>query len=139
MPRGSSPPFLTHLSWRIRWAFLIKSCRLSIVDVIVVAIVVNFSHFHLLFQNQISTKLGTKHPWVKGIQVCSNKGPHPFPRGDNYEITTIHWQIQIKKFLLQNCLFNFNQTWHNLSMDEGNSSLLNWRAPPFSKGRLLRK
>ena len=22
----------------------------------------------------ISTKLGTKHPWVKGIQVCLNKG-----------------------------------------------------------------
>ena len=24
------------------------------------------------------TKLGTKHPWVKGIQVCSNEGPRPF-------------------------------------------------------------
>ena len=23
----------------------------------------------------ISTKLGTKHPWVKGIQVCSNEEP----------------------------------------------------------------
>ena len=31
----------------------------------------------------ISTKLGTKHPWVKGNQVCSNKGLHPFPREDN--------------------------------------------------------
>ena len=31
----------------------------------------------------ISTKLGTKYPWMKGIQVCSNEGPHPFPRGDN--------------------------------------------------------
>ncbi|XP_078310887.1 uncharacterized protein LOC144617670 isoform X1 [Crassostrea virginica] len=28
----------------------------------------------------ISTKLGTKHPWVMRIQVCSNEGPHPFPR-----------------------------------------------------------
>ena len=26
----------------------------------------------------ISTKLGTKHPWVKGIEVCSNEGPRPF-------------------------------------------------------------
>jgi hypothetical protein len=25
-----------------------------------------------------SIKLGTNHPWVKGIQVCSNKGPGPF-------------------------------------------------------------
>ena len=41
----------------------------------------------------VSTKLGTKHPWVKGIQVCSNEGPSPFPRGDNYQIAKIHWQI----------------------------------------------
>ena len=40
----------------------------------------------------ISTKLGTKHPWVKGIQVCSNDGSCPFPRGDNYEIAKIHWR-----------------------------------------------
>ena len=38
----------------------------------------------------ISTKLCTMHPWVKGIQVCSNEGPSPFPRGDNYEIAKIH-------------------------------------------------
>ena len=25
----------------------------------------------------------TKHPWVEGIQVSSNEGPCPFPRGDN--------------------------------------------------------
>ena len=40
----------------------------------------------------ISTKLGTKHSWVKGIQVCSNEGPwRPFPRelSDN-EIGKIH-------------------------------------------------
>ena len=39
----------------------------------------------------ISTKLGTKHPWVMEIQVCSNEGPHPFPRGDNYEIAKKHF------------------------------------------------
>ena len=27
----------------------------------------------------ISRRLGTKHPWVKRIQVCSNEGPSPFP------------------------------------------------------------
>ena len=27
---------------------------------------------------------------VKGIQVCSNEGPRPFPRGDNFEIVKIH-------------------------------------------------
>ena len=44
----------------------------------------------------ISTKPGTKHPWMKGIQVCSNEGSRPFPRGDNYEIEKIHWQNKKK-------------------------------------------
>jgi hypothetical protein len=32
-----------------------------------------------------SIKLGTNYPWVKGIQVCSNKGPCPLQRGDNHK------------------------------------------------------
>ena len=39
---------------------------------------------------QISTKLGTKHPWEEGIQVCSNAGPGPSPRGDNGEILNFY-------------------------------------------------
>ena len=38
----------------------------------------------------ISTKLGTKQPWVKGIQFCPNEGPRHFVRGDNYKIVKIH-------------------------------------------------
>ena len=41
---------------------------------------------------QISTKFGKKHSLVKGIQMCSKKGPHPFPRGDNNKIAKIHCQ-----------------------------------------------
>ena len=37
----------------------------------------------------ISTKLGTKHPWVTGIQVCSNEWPRPFPRGNKYKIVKL--------------------------------------------------
>ena len=33
-------------------------------------------------------KLGTKHPWMMGITVCSNKWH--LPRGDSYEIAKIH-------------------------------------------------
>ena len=50
-------------------------------------------HIFIFFSRtsgQISTKLGTKHPYVKGIQVCSNEEPRPFPRGDNYEIAKTH-------------------------------------------------
>ena len=40
----------------------------------------------------ISTKLGTKHPWVRGIQVYSNQGPLPFSnsRGDDYKKAIIY-------------------------------------------------
>jgi hypothetical protein len=30
-----------------------------------------------------SIKLGTNYPWVKGIQVCSNKGSGLLQKGDN--------------------------------------------------------
>ena len=50
--------------------------------------------FGLLLKNQwpILTNLGTKHPWVKGIQVYTNEGLFPFPRGDNCKIVKLHWQ-----------------------------------------------
>ena len=38
----------------------------------------------------IPTKLGTEHPWVKGIQLFLNKGPGLFPLGDNNEIASKH-------------------------------------------------
>jgi hypothetical protein len=33
----------------------------------------------------ISIKLGINHPWAKGILNCSNKGPGPLQREDNYK------------------------------------------------------
>jgi hypothetical protein len=38
-----------------------------------------------------SIKLGTNYPWVKGIQVCSNKGPGPLQRGDNHKNVKMGW------------------------------------------------
>ena len=38
----------------------------------------------------ISTKLDTKHPLVKGIQLSENEGLHLFSRGENNEIGKIH-------------------------------------------------
>ena len=46
--------FLVHLNRRLKWVFLITICMLSVVVfvvVIVVGVVVNFSHFCLLPQN----------------------------------------------------------------------------------------
>jgi hypothetical protein len=38
-----------------------------------------------------SIKLNTHYPWVKGIQVSSNKGPGPFQRGDNHKNVKMGW------------------------------------------------
>ena len=92
---------LAHLSQWLKRAFLTKICPLSVV-VVVLVVVVNF-HIFIFFSKTagpISTKLGTKHPWVKGIQVCANEGPRPFPRGDNYKIVKIHWR-NIKIFFFR--------------------------------------
>ena len=82
----------------------------------------------------ISTKFGTKHPWVMRTQVCSNEGPCIFPRGDSYQIVKIHWR-NLKILLLQNHLTNFNQIWHNTSLCKGDSSLFKWRIIQFLKSR----
>jgi hypothetical protein len=39
----------------------------------------------------ISIKLGINHPWVKRILNCSNKGPGPLQRGDNYKNAEMGW------------------------------------------------
>ena len=64
------------------------------------------------------------------------KGPALFQG----EIITKEQQYiyEIKKNrLLQNNWANFNQTWHNSSLGEGESSFFKWRALPFSKGKYI--
>jgi hypothetical protein len=39
----------------------------------------------------ISIKLGTNHPWVKGIVNYSNKGPGPLQRRDNHKNAKMGW------------------------------------------------
>ena len=79
--------FLAHLSQRLKWAFLIKICLLSVVVVVVVVIVVvvvvNFSHFHLLLQNH---RANFNQTWHKATFSKGNsslykwRGP-PFSKG----------------------------------------------------------
>jgi hypothetical protein len=44
---------------------------------------VNLKIFFSRTIRPILTRLGTNYPWVKGIQICSNEGDSPFPRGEN--------------------------------------------------------
>ena len=53
------------------------------------------------------------------------------PRGDNYKKAKILWRNLFKSLLLQNHWTNFNQTWHNASLGEEDSSLFKRRAILF--------
>jgi hypothetical protein len=39
----------------------------------------------------ISIRIGTNHPWVKGILNGSNKGPGPLQRGEHYKNAKMKW------------------------------------------------
>ena len=102
MPDFTVKPFLAHLSWKLKWAFLIACCpssvRLSVCPF--VCKLYTFSSSSQEPIGQFQPKLGTKHPYVMGIQVCSNEVPRPFPRGDNNEIAKMHWWT-LKIFVLR--------------------------------------
>ena len=119
--------FLAHL---INRACLITICPLSVV------VVVETFHIFIIISRTtgpILPRLGIKCPWVKGIKVCSNKGPRSFPRGDNYEIAKT--MTNFTNLLLKNHWTNFDQTWNKSSLGKRNSSFFKWRALPFSKGK----
>jgi hypothetical protein len=39
------------------------------------------------------TRLGINNPWGEGIQVYSNEGDCPSPRGDDSKRVKIHWKF----------------------------------------------
>jgi hypothetical protein len=54
---------------------------------------IGWDHLKIFFSRTtgpILTRLGTKHPWAKGIQNCTNEGQPPSPRGDNSKRVKIH-------------------------------------------------
>ena len=83
----------------------------------------------------IPTKLGTKHPWVEGIQVCSNEGSRPFLRGDMSENVKLYWKYLKIFFSRTTGLISTKLVTIKASLDEGDSILCKCRATPFSKGR----
>lgn len=71
--------FLTRLSLKLMWAMLMTCCLETFYSL-------DFSRTAKL----ILTKLVTKHPKVKGIQVFLNKGLRPLFRGDNKELIVVN-------------------------------------------------
>jgi hypothetical protein len=56
-------------------------------------ITIGVGHLKIFFPRTIGLILfgiGTNHPLVKGIQVRSNEGDNPSPRGDNSKRVKIH-------------------------------------------------
>jgi hypothetical protein len=54
---------------------------------------IGWVHLKIFFSRTVGpilTRLGTNHPWVKGIHISSNEGDHPYPRRDNSERVKIH-------------------------------------------------
>ena len=79
------------------------------------------------------SKLGTMHPWVKGIQFCLNEAPHHFPRGEIYEIAKIHWR-NLKIFFSRSTGLILIKLGTMHPWVKEDSSLFKLRAPPFAKG-----
>jgi hypothetical protein len=79
----SSPELKAQVSYSDRLLSIVRlSVRLS----------VNFYIFDFFSRTSgpILTKLGTNHPWGEGIQVCTNEGDCPSPRGANSKTIKIH-------------------------------------------------
>ena len=106
--------FRSQMIWH-KWAFLIENCIVS-----AIVVVVYFSPFNAFSKTNrpISTKLGTKHSWVQGIQVnfVIAQGPRLISGGDKENIGKCFDNFQ-KSFSIG----NFNQTWHISSLGDGYS------------------
>ena len=110
--------FLCHLSWKLKWAFLI-TWRSSCVRLSSVRLSINFSHFHLLLKNQWANfnQTSLKASFGNGDSSFLNERSRPFSRGYIYQIAKIHWQ-NLKIF--------FSRTTKPISTKLGTSILWWW-------------
>ena len=123
---------LPHLSWKLKWAFLSACCPSVCLSI---SKLFTFSSSSSEPLEPISTKLGTKHPWVKGVHVCSNRGPCPLLRRDNNELGKNINKI-FKKSSSPEAL---GQTWHKASVGEGDLVCTYEGPHPFPRGDIMMK
>jgi hypothetical protein len=81
-----------------------------------------------------SIKLGTNYSWMKGIQVCSNKGPGPLQRGDNNKNVRIGWGHLEIFFFRTTCPSLNRLCLHKSSLGEGIQVCLKERDSPSPRG-----
>ena len=80
----------------------------------------------------ISTKLGTKHPWVEEIQVCSNEGLRPSQRGDKSEMVKLYWKYS--KILSSKLLGQLKTNLAQSILGQMKFKFLKQNPTPFNKG-----
>jgi hypothetical protein len=80
-----------------------------------------------------SIKLGTNYPLVKGIQLCSNKGPGPLQRGNNHKSVKMGWG-HLKIFFSRSIGPILTRLGTNHPWLKG-IKFFKGRGYPFSKGR----
>ena len=91
--------------------------------------------FSSFLQNHLAniSQTGTKPPWVKGNQVCSNEGHRQFlPNSENTP-------TNFKNLLLQNHWAYFNQTRHKSYLDERDSILFKMKGSALFQGEIIAK
>jgi hypothetical protein len=73
---------------------------------------------------------------MKGMQVCSNKGPGPLERGDNHKNVKMGWG-HLKNYHWA----NFNQTWHKSFLGRGDSfdKVVQTKGITLLQGELIEK
>ena len=81
---------------------------------------------------QFQPNFNKKHPWVEGIQFCSNEGSRPFPRGDNRKKVKLNWKYL--KIFFSRTTGQFQPNLAKASLGGGDSILIKWRIRTFSKG-----
>ena len=83
----------------------------------------------------ISTKLGTMHPWVTGIKVYSNEGPHKLESTYWFDLfsNASHMPLGLLCSMLSSCeLFGCSPHELKTSLDLSSSSVVN-RSPSVQK------
>ena len=85
-------PFLAHLSWKLKWAFLIACRPLFVCPSVHLS--VYFYFFPLLLKNHWANFNQTWHKASLGKRDTSlfNEEPFPFARGDNCKVVKLHWR-----------------------------------------------